>query len=148
MDIILLLVILALAASGDMVDSRMPPEAPPVVNDTISVEPKTAKEQWNEIRQHPELTELSGEAKPYSPSPWAWLFKKPAGKEKLSPKAKSLAGGDKKGDQVGASDAVKSEESVKTKKNTTSAIKEENLDDGNKTKPSNDAVAKSQQKKQ
>lgn len=141
MDTILLLVILALAASGDGGDS-VPPEATPVTEDSVPYEQKTTKEQWNAMRVHPELTETSGAQTPYAPSIWSWLFKKPASKDKAGVKAKIPVVADKNGEPVGDSEATKSDESIKTKKNTTSALKTEGSDGGNKATRSDSPDAK------
>ncbi len=145
MDTILLLVILALAASGSGSDYA-PPEDAPVIEDSVPYEQKTSKEQWAAMRQHPELTETSGERAPYAPSIWSWLFKKPTSKNKAGAKAKISAGTNKNGESVGESEVMKPDESIKTKKNTTSALKAEVADEANKTTRSEGADAKPSQK--
>jgi hypothetical protein len=142
MDTILLLVILALAASGgDGGDA-----SPETVGDPVYSESQTSKEQWNAMRQHPELAESSGEQKPYAPSMWSWLFKKPVSKERAGAKAKVAAGADKKGEAPGDSGITQQDESIKTKKNTTSALKAEVADDANNKKKSESVDMSRQQK--
>jgi hypothetical protein len=141
MDTILLLVILALAASGSGSDYA-PPEDAPVIEDSVPYEQKTSKEQWEAMRQHPELTESSGERAQYAPSIWSFLFKKPVSKDKAGAKAKISAGANKNGEPVGEIEVAKPDESIKTKKNTTSALKAEVSDDANKTTRSEGADAK------
>lgn len=124
MDTVLLLAILALAASGGG-DEYVTPEP---VADAVYAEPQTTKDQWSAMRQHPELTDQSGMQKPYSPLPWAGFFKKRPSKERVT-KTKDAEEADIKGGQVGSSEVERSEEAVNTQKNTTSALKRESSDD-------------------
>lgn len=137
MDTILLLVILALAASGGEPEDT----SSEAVSDPVYSESQTSQEQWNTIRQHPELSEVSGEQKPYTRSVWSWLFKKPASKEKGGAKAKVAADAEKKGDSLGEGDVSKPDENIKTRKNTTSALKAEAVDDASKAKKPESAGA-------
>lgn len=138
MDTILLLVILALAASGGEREDT----SSDAVSDPVYSESQTSREQWNTMRQHPELSEFSGEQKPYAPSMWSWLFKKPVSKEKGVAKAKVEAGAEKKVASPGEGEAAKPDENIKTKKNTTSALKAEGADDVSKAKKPESAGAK------